>query len=86
LSSALALQSIFGRDALRRSSLRGGGKSNTDSLDKQKLDYIKAVVRSRVPDIPSVAYETIRFSIGKRFQTSRDFAAAKRKDLHLLCY
>ena len=48
MATALAMQSIFGRDALRRSSLRAGGKNNMDSLDKEKLDYMKSAVRSRV--------------------------------------
>ena len=83
MATALAMQSIFGRDALRRSSLRGGGKNNTDSLDKEKLDYIKSAVQSRVPNIPSVAFEAIwdkcRYGIGKRCQTLRDSAATAKK-------
>ena len=47
LTTALAREAIFGRDALCRSSL--SGKNNTGSLEKHKLDYIKAVVKSRVP-------------------------------------
>jgi len=37
MSCALARRSIFGKDALFRSSLRGGGKNKTASLDKEKL-------------------------------------------------
>ena len=57
LTTALAREAIFGKDALSRSSL--SGKNNTGSLDKQKLDYIKAVVRSRVPTMPAIKFEGI---------------------------
>ena len=59
MSCALAHWSIFGKDALFCSSLRGGGKNNTASLDKEKLEYIKAVVCMRIPDMSSVAYEAV---------------------------
>ena len=50
LTTALARDAIFGREALCRSSL--SGKNNTGCLEKHKLDYIKAVVKSRVPNMP----------------------------------
>ena len=56
-TTALARDAIFGRDALCRSSL--SGKNNTGSLEKHKLDYIKAVVKSRMPNMPEVAFEGI---------------------------
>ena len=82
LATALAHDSIFGKDALRSSSLRGGGKSKTGSLDKKKLEYIKTVLRTRVPDLSALEYEGVwdkcRSSISKSCQTLRD--SAKKKD------
>ena len=43
LFSALVYDSTFRKESLRRSRLRGGGKNNTGSLDKQKLQHIKIV-------------------------------------------
>jgi len=82
MSCALARRSIFGKDALFCSSLRGGGKNNTASLDKEKLEYIKAVVRTRIPEMSSVAYEAVwdkcKGSISKCCQTMRDSAKKKK--------
>ena len=50
LTTALAREASFGREALCRSSL--SGKNNTGLLEKEKVDYIKAVVRSQVPTMP----------------------------------
>ena len=76
LTTALARDAIFGRDALCRSS-----KNNTGSLEKHKLDYIKAVVKSRVPNMPEVAFEGIwskcRGSLSKSCQTLRTTAKKK---------
>ena len=41
LTTALARDAIFGREALCRSSL--SGKNNTGSLEKHKLDYSREV-------------------------------------------
>ena len=79
LTTALAREAIFGRDSLSRSSL--SGKNKTGSLDKQKLDYIKAVVRSRVPTMPAIQFEGIwdkcRSSLSKSCQTLRTTAKKK---------
>ena len=79
LTTAFACDAIFGRDALCRSSL--SGKNNTGSLEKHKLDYIKAVVKSRVPNMPEVAFEGIwskcRGSLSKSCQTLRTTAKKK---------
>jgi len=83
MSCALAHQSIFGKDTLFRGNLRGGGKNNTASLDKEKLEYIKAVVRTRIPNMSSVAYKAVwdncKESISKCCQTMRDSAKKKTK-------
>ena len=82
LTTALARDAIFGREALCRSSL--SGKNNTGCLEKHKLDYIKAVVKSRVPNMPEVAFEGIwskcRASLSKSCQTLRTTA---KKNLQL---
>lgn len=79
LTTALAREAIFGRDALCRSSL--SGKNNTGTLEKHKLEYIKAVVKSRVPNMPNVTFEGIwskcRASLSKSCQTLR--TSAKKK-------
>jgi len=72
----LAHQSIFGKDALCNSSVRGGGKSKTPRLDKQKLKYINAVVHTRVPELSTISFEAVwdkcRASISKSYQALRD--------------
>jgi len=79
LTTALAREAIFGRDALCRSSL--SGKNNTGSLEKHKLEYIKAVVKSRVPNMPGITFEGIwskcRASLSKSCQTLRTTAKKK---------
>ena len=84
LMTALAREAIFGRDALCRSSL--SGKNKTDSLEKHKLDYIKAVVKSRVPNMPEVTFEGIwskcRASLSKSCQTLRTTAKKKSSVKH----
>ena len=57
LSTALARDAIFGRDEMVRCSL--SGRKGIVSLDTQKLDYIKSVVKSRVPRMPPVEFEYI---------------------------
>ena len=59
LASALACNSIFGKDALRAGSLRGGRQSKTQSLNKVKLNYIKTVIRTRVPNLSPIEFEAI---------------------------
>ena len=82
LTTALAREAIFSRDALCRSSL--SGKNNTSSLKKHKLDYIKAVVKSRVPNMPEVIFEGADHCFPSRarhfVQRQRRKSSAKRKD------
>ena len=89
LTTALAWDAIFGREALCRSSL--SGKNNTGCLEKHKLDYIKAVVKSRVPNMPEVAFEGIwskcRASLSKSCQTLHTTAKKKSStELGYMCY
>ena len=83
MAIAIARDSIFGQEALRSGSLRGGGKSNTGSLDKKKMEYIKTVIRTRVPNLSSLEFEGVwdkyRSSISKSCQTLRDSAKHKTK-------
>jgi len=84
LAGALARDAIFGREELRRSSLRGGGKNNTGSLDKEKLQYIKSAVRTRLPtDTSPVLFEAIwdkcRSTISRSCQLLWD-SVNKKKD------
>ena len=46
LTTALAREAIFGREELSKKSLTG--RKETEQLDKEKLDYIKTLVHSRV--------------------------------------
>ena len=79
LTTALARDAIFGKQALGRSSL--SGKNNTGCLEKRKLEYIKALVRSRVPTMSDVTFEAIwakcRCSLSKSCQTLRTTAKKK---------
>ena len=79
LTTALARDAIFGKQALSRSSL--SGKKNTGCLEKRKLEYIKALVRSRVPTMSDVTFEAIwgkcHSSLSKSCQTLR--VTAKKK-------
>ena len=83
LAGALARDAIFGKDELRASSLKGGRKSKTKSLcHKEKLDYIKTVIRSRVPKVSPLEFEAIwekcRATISKMCQYLRDSAKNKK--------
>ena len=79
LATGMAREAIFGKKELQQSSL--SGKNSTGSLDATKLEYIKNVVRSRVPSMSPVEYEYVwkmcRQSISKSCQTLR--TGAKRK-------
>ena len=80
---ALARDCIFGRDELMKSSMRG--RHGYDALDPEKLEYIKALIRSRVPNKPKVEFEYIwglcRVSLGKSCQGLR--TSAKKKQIKL---
>ena len=79
LTTALAREAIFGKEEMCKSSL--SGRNKTGGLDKQKLDYIKTVVKSRVPNMPDVQFEALwnqcRGSLSKSCQTLR--TAARKK-------
>ena len=76
LATALARESIFGREEMAKKSL--SGRKNTDILDKEKVDYIKTLVRSRVPNTSQVEFEHVwtlcRKSLSKSCQTLRNSA------------
>ena len=84
LATALARDAIFGKKALSKSSL--SGKNNTGCLEKRKLEYIKTLVRSRVPTMSDVALEELwgkcRSSLSKSCQTFH--VAGKKKLLTIL--
>lgn len=79
LTTALAREAIFGREELSKCSL--SGRKNTISLNKRKLEYIKSVVRSRIPNKSGVEFELIwklcRSSLSKSCQTIRTNAKKK---------
>ena len=81
LTTALARDAIFGKEALRRSSL--SGKNNTGCLEKRKLECIIALVRSLVPTVADITFEAIwakcRSLLSKSCQTLR--VTAKKKIL-----
>jgi len=81
LTVALARDCIFGRDELMKSSM--GGRHGYDALDPEKLEYIKALTRSLVPNKPKVELECIwglcRISLGKSCQGLR--TSAKKKQI-----
>ena len=83
LTTALAREAIFGREEMVKKSL--SGRKNTEILDKEKLNNIKTLVRSRVPKISPVEFEHIwtlcRGSLSKSCQTLRN---ARKKHLPLL--
>ena len=73
LSVALARDAIFGKDEMIQKSL--SGRKGTMSLDPKKLEYIKLVVKSRVPKMTPVEFEYVwglcRASISKSCQCLR---------------
>ena len=54
LATAVAREVILGKKELQHSSL--SGKKRTGSLDKSKLDYIKSILKSRVPNMRVLEY------------------------------
>ena len=73
LAIALARHAIFGKEQSIKCSL--SGRKHTGTLDQEKLDYIKMVVRSQVPNKSAVEFEHIwqlcRGSISKSCQALR---------------
>ena len=55
LTTALACDTIFGKQALGRSSL--SEKNNTECMEKRKLEYIKMLVRSWVLTMSDVTFQ-----------------------------
>lgn len=74
LTTALAREAIFGREELAKKSLTG--RNNTEQLEKEKLNYIKTLVHSRVPNKSNVDFEDTwkwcRGSLSKSCQTLRN--------------
>ena len=74
LTTALAREAIFGREELIKKSLTG--RKDTEQLDRQKVNYIKTLVQSRVPNKSDVDFEMIwkwcRGSLSKCCQTLRN--------------
>ena len=79
LTTALAREAIFGKEELAKRSL--SGRNNTAILDKEKLEYIKTLVHTRIPEKSKLEFESIwtmcRSSLSKSCQTLRD--KAKRR-------
>ena len=73
LTTALARDGVFGREALEKCSL--SGRKRTDTLDPKKVDYIRSVIRSRVPEMSDVVFECLwtkcRQSLSKSCQALR---------------
>ena len=57
LAIALAKDAIFGKEELIKCSL--SGRKHTGTLDQEKLEYIKMVVHSQVPNKPAIEFEHI---------------------------
>ena len=79
LTTALAKDAIFGREDLLKCSL--SGRNNTGTLPMEKLNYIKTLVQSRVPNKSQVEFEHIwslcRSSLSKACQNLRKGARKK---------
>ena len=74
LALSLAREAIFGKEQMIKCSL--SGRKNTTSLDEKKLDYIKTVVRSRVPNMTQNEFDCIwglcKSTISKSCQSLRN--------------
>lgn len=79
LALSLARDAIFGRDEMLKFSL--SGRKNTCCFDEKKMEYIRTVVRSRVPNMTKGEFNGIwglcKGTISKSCQTLR--TKAKRK-------
>lgn len=73
LTVNLAKKSIFGKEAMSRCSL--SGRNRTASLSEHKVNYIKALIRGRVPEMSQIEFqytwEKCRESLSKSCQTLR---------------
>ena len=74
LALALARDAIFGREEMSKSSL--SGRKGTKILSHHKLQYIKTLVHSRVPNKSTIDFEATwklcRESLTKSCQTLRN--------------
>ncbi len=74
LTTALAREAIFGKEEMARKSLTG--RNSTGELDREKVDYIRTLVHSRVPKKQNVEFESMwkwcRGSLSKSCQTLRN--------------
>ena len=76
LTTALAREAIFGWEALVKLSL--SGRSESEQLGPQKMDYIETLVHSRVPNKSDIdTWKICRQSLSKSCQTLR--SSAKKK-------
>lgn len=79
LALSLARDAIFGKDEMSKLSL--SGRKNTSCFDEKKMEYIKTVVRSKVPNMSEGEFNGIwalcKGTISKSSQTLR--TKAKRK-------
>ena len=79
LTTALAREAIFGREEMMSRSITG--RQKTERLDQDKLDYIKTLVHSRVPQQSNTEFESTwkwcKQSLSKSCQTLR--TSAKKK-------
>lgn len=73
LTTALARDAVFGKEKMARCSL--SGRRGTATFSQAKLNYIKGLVRSRIPDKSDVEFEYIwslcRSSLSKSCQAIR---------------
>ena len=74
LALSLAREAIFGKEQMIKCSL--SGRKNTTCLDEKKLNYIKTVVRSRVPNMTQNEFDCIwglcKSTISKSCQSLRN--------------
>ena len=86
LAGTLACDAIFGQDTLRKSNLSGRpqkGKTTPTQvpLDEEKMEYIKTVVRSYMPDNSVLHFKAVwskcRNTISKACQTLHDSTKKK---------
>ena len=73
LDTALARDAIFGREEMVKNSL--SGRRSTGILNKEKINYIKTLVKSRVPAMTAAEFEHVwimcRGSLSKSCQTAQ---------------
>ena len=84
LAVSLARDAIFGREEWAKTCLSGRRGSELTKANQQKMDYIKALVFSRVPNKSKIELEFIwtqcRISLSKSSQALRTKAKKKLYD------